>query len=176
MSDYDPNVTDATVSKASNNTTWVLFFRPSGDSKWSTGDKFLIEYANNIIPGQDNFKFTTKAKTFNTEKAKNDVKKINVFPNPYYAKSTGDLTNYDRFITFTHLPVKAKIRIFNLGGNLIRVINKDDNSQFLKWDLLTEHGFLAASGIYIVYIEMPDLGTTKILKVAIVQGIPINNF
>jgi len=174
--DYNENATPAEVGQTGNHSTWILFFRQGGESQWSTNDKFLIEFANNIIPGKDNFKFTTKAKTFNAEKAKNDVKKINVFPNPYYAKSTGDLTHYDRFITFTHLPVKAKIRIFNLGGNLIRVINKDDNSQFLKWDLLTEHGFLAASGIYIVYIEMPDLGTTKILKVAIVQGIPINNF
>ena len=74
------------------------------------------------------------------------------------------------------MPVKAKISIFNLGGYLVRVMDKYDNSQFITWDLLTSHGFLAASGIYIAYIEMPDLGTTKILKIAIIQGIPINNF
>jgi len=174
--DYNGNPTPAEVGQTGNHSTWLLFFKQDGDSKWSTGDKFLITYANNVIPGKDKFEFSTNAKQFNAEKAKNDVEKINVFPNPYYAKSTDDLNSYDRFVTFTHLPVKAKIRIFNLGGNLIRVIDKDDNSQYVKWDLLTSHGFLAASGIYIAYIEMPDLGTIKILKLAVVQGIPINNF
>jgi hypothetical protein len=27
----------------------------------------------------------------------------------------------------------------------------------------------AASGLYIAYIEMPDIGATKILKIAIIQ-------
>ena len=129
-----------------------------------------------MIPRNDKFEFSTKTKTYNAQNTKNDVEKINVFPNPYYAKSSDDLIHFERFVKFTHLPVKAKIRIFNLGGILVRVIDKDDNSQFIKWDLLTSHGFLVGSGIYIVYIEMPDLGKSKILKVAIVQGIPINNF
>ena len=174
--DYNENAIPAEVGWTGNRSAWLLFFKQDGESQWSTGDRFLIKYANNVIPGQDKFEFSTKAKTYNAEKAKTDVKKINVFPNPYYANSTDDLIHFERFVKFTHLPVKAKIRIFNLGGHLVRVIDKDDNSQFIKWDLLTSHGFLAASGIYIAYIEMPDLGTTKILKIAIIQGIPINNF
>jgi hypothetical protein len=39
----------------------------------------------------------------------------------------------------------------------------------MRWDLANEDGLPVASGLYIAYIDMPDLGTTKILKMAIVQ-------
>jgi hypothetical protein len=67
------------------------------------------------------------------------------------------------------LPDKAKIRIFNLAGVLVRTMDKDDPEQFAYWDLANEDGLPVASGLYIAYIELPDLGTTKILKLAIVQ-------
>ena len=172
--EYDDTVPlDITAASTTANATWnVVFF----SSEFYQNDIIGLVYANPIQPGKDSFTFSTISKKYSLQKAKKDVEKINVFPNPYYAKSTDDLTSYDRFITFTHLPVKAKIRIFNLGGHLVRVIDKDDNSQYVKWDLLTLHGYLAGSGIYIAYIELPDLGTTKILKLAIVQGIPIINY
>ncbi len=173
MSDYDPNVTDATVSKASNNTTWVLFFKQSGDSKWNTGDVYYIKYANNIVPTDqangDKYTFTTTAKKFNNAKAISDVEKINVFPNPYYAVNTEELNKYQKFVTFNHLPANATIRIFNLAGVMVRTINKIGGSQFQRWDLQNESGLPVASGIYIAYIDMPDLGTTKIIKLAVIQ-------
>ena len=51
---------------------------------------------------------------------------------------------------------------------MVKVINKEDASQFLRWDLTNEGGFPVASGIYIIHIDMGDLGT-KILKIALVQ-------
>ena len=173
MSEYDPNVTSATVGKSSNKTTWVLFFRQSGDSKWSTGDVYLVKYANNIVPtdktGGDSYTFSTTAKTFNSASAVTDVEKINVFPNPYYGVNTEELNKYQKFVTFNHLPANAKIRIFNLAGIMVRAIDKVGGSQFQRWDLQNENGLPVASGIYIAYIDMPDLGTTKILKLAVIQ-------
>jgi hypothetical protein len=106
---------------------------------------------------------------YSASKAKEDVKKINVFPNPYYAVNSEEINKYNRFVTFTHLPKKAKVRIFNLAGVLVRTIDKTDDTQFLRWDLANEDGLPVASGLYIAYIELPELGTTKILKLAIVQ-------
>ncbi|MCH7972288.1 MAG: hypothetical protein IH949_00080 [Bacteroidetes bacterium] len=173
MTDYDENVTSATVGINSNNVTWVLFFRQSGDSEWSTGDVYLIKYANNIIPtdmaGGDTYTFSTTAKAFNSATATTDVEKINVFPNPYYAVNTEELNKYQKFVTFNHLPVNAKIRIFNLAGVQVRIIDKVGGSQFQRWDLSNESGLPVASGIYIAFIDMPDLGTTKILKIAVIQ-------
>ena len=52
---------------------------------------------------------------------------------------------------------------------MIRIIDKDDNSQFKQWDLLNQSGLPIASGIYIAHIDMPDVGVSKILKLVIVM-------
>ncbi len=79
------------------------------------------------------------------------------------------MNKYNRFVTFTHLPDKATIRIFNLAGVLVKTIEKTDAGQFQRWDLANESGLPVASGLYIAYIEMPDVGTTKIVKLAVIQ-------
>jgi len=75
------------------------------------------------------------------------------------------------------LPGKAVFRIFNLAGVLIRKLEKNDDSQFFRWDLKNRNNIPVASGVYIVHIELPELGKIKILKVFIVQGVQvIENF
>jgi hypothetical protein len=44
-----------------------------------------------------------------------------------------------------------------------------NTNQFLRWNLQNENGLPVASGIYIAYIEMGNIGTTKTLKIAIIQ-------
>jgi hypothetical protein len=120
--------------------------------------------------GIDKYTFSPGAATFaNTDKAKDEINKINVFPNPYYGVNSEELNKYNRFVTFSHLPTKATIRIFNLAGVLVKTIEKDNMDQFQRWDLANQNGLPVASGLYIAYIDMPDLGSTKILKVAIIQ-------
>lgn len=101
--------------------------------------------------------------------AKTEVEKINVFPNPYYGVNPREVNKYQRFVTFSHLPAKATLRVFNLAGQLVRILHKDSPSQFTTWDLLNDNSFPVSSGIYIVHIDMPDLGTTKIVKLAVIQ-------
>jgi hypothetical protein len=99
--------------------------------------------------------------------AKLDVTKVNVFPNPYLGFNPLETNKYARFVTFTHLPVSATVRIFTLSGTLVRTIVKNDPSQFLQWDLNNEKGFPVAAGMYIAYIDMKDLGT-KTLKLGVI--------
>ncbi|MCX7797897.1 MAG: T9SS type A sorting domain-containing protein [Melioribacter sp.] len=139
-------------------------FSPNGTGQ----DQFAI-YPNKAITPADEFQLTAPSVTISTELAKEDVEKINVFPNPYYGVNPQEINKYQRFVTFTHLPQKATIRIFNLAGQLVRTIRKDSPDQFQRWDLNNESSLPVASGIYIVHIDMPDLGKTKILKVAIIQ-------
>jgi hypothetical protein len=130
-----------------------------------------------IISDGDEFEFTTpKAIIEDISLAKNQVEKVNVFPNPYYGKQGNENNQYEKFVTFNHLPEKATIRIFNLGGQLVNKIEKNDNSQFIKWDLTNGSNFWVPSGIYIIYIEMPELGKTKILKLAVVMENIIPDF
>ncbi|NMB80761.1 MAG: T9SS type A sorting domain-containing protein, partial [Ignavibacteria bacterium] len=80
-----------------------------------------------------------------------------------------EINKYQRYVTFSHLPGKATLRVFNLAGQLVRTIEKNSPSQFITWDLLNENSFPVASGLYIVHVDMPDLGKTKVLKLAIIQ-------
>ena len=81
-----------------------------------------------------------------------------------------ELNKYNRFVTFSHLPTNAKIKIFNLAGVLVKNLDKADaTTQFLRWDLANNSGLPVSSGLYLAYIELPDLGVTKILKIAIIQ-------
>ncbi len=93
---------------------------------------------------------------------------MNVFPNPYIGFNPQELNKYARFVTFTHLPRKATVRVFNLAGVLVRTLLKDDTSQFFQWDLRNEDGFPVAAGMYLVYIDMPEVGKTKTLKLGVI--------
>lgn len=146
--------------------TWALVF---WSTHWNVGDKLVIEYANPLQIGKDTYSFTAPSVTQSSQQAVEDVKNINVFPNPYYGVNPQELNKYQRFVTFNHLPQKATIRIFNLAGQLVRTIEKNSSDQFQRWDLLTDSGLPVASGLFIVYVDMPDLGTTKVLKAAIIQ-------
>ncbi len=138
----------------------------SGDA--ANGDQFEI-VANHPNVAADVFTFTSVAGAVSSSQALSDVAKINVFPNPYLGFNKLEPSNYVRFVTFTHLPQKATIRIYNLAGILVRTIVKNDKGQLTTWDLQNESGFPVASGMYVAYIDLPDIGTTKTLKLGIIQ-------
>ncbi len=138
-------------------------------SDWETGDTLRVYYDNPIILGTDTYKFNTTPLAYSSTLAKEELEKINVFPNPYYGVNSEEINKYNKFVTFSHLPDQAIIRIFNLAGVMIRTIEKDSEDQFQRWDLANDSGLPVASGLYIAYIEMPEIGETKILKLAIIQ-------
>ncbi len=139
---------------------------------WIAGDVMTI-YPSRPLTTSTSFDFSASsipsaAITGNVNQAKQDVAKINVFPNPYFGANVAELNKYQRFVTFTHMPKKATIRIFNLAGTLVNKLVKDDDSQFFNWDLRNQGGLPVASGMYIIYIDMENLGT-KILKLGVIM-------
>jgi hypothetical protein len=140
-----------------------------GNVAFSDADELVI-YANHPNTVNDVFEITApSAPAYSVETAKEDVEKINAFPNPYYGFNLIETDRLVKYITFNHLPKKATIRIFNLAGVLVRTIYKDDDTQFARWDLRNEQNLPVASGIYIAHIDMPEIGKTKIVKLMIVQ-------
>jgi hypothetical protein len=133
-----------------------------------TGTVFRIVTAK---PNQltDVFTIRPPQNSYSATVATADIQKINVFPNPYYGFNTREATRLTKYVTFNHLPVRATLRIFNTAGVIVRTLRKEDNSQFFQWDLRNDNNLPVASGIYIIHVDMPDLGATKILKFALVQ-------
>jgi hypothetical protein len=163
---YTTDLIDITSQMVADNSTWNIVLY---QCTFTTGDVLSIFYDNPIQIGIDTYSFTTTASAYSGSLAKSQIDEINVFPNPYYGINSEEVNKYNRFVTFTHLPEKANIKIFNLAGVLVRTIEKDDVDQYQRWDLANNSGLPVASGLYIAYIELPDLGETKILKVAVIQ-------
>lgn len=130
--------------------------------------KIIPNYANTV---NDEFTFTAPAaSSSNSDVAKADVEKINVFPNPYYGYQYRETSPTNKYVTFSHLPDNAVIRIFDLSGVLVKTIHHVSTSgQFDTWNLQNDNNYPVASGVYIVYIDMPGIGTTKVLKLAVIQ-------
>jgi hypothetical protein len=170
---YTTTADPALAVNLSNNATtplmWVMVCNRRAESVWNAGDQFMIT-ANHVNYPGNTFTIIAPQNTVGDQTiAREDVSKINVFPNPYYGVNPQETNKYLRFVTFNHLPQHAIIRIFNLAGVMVRKIDHTSSSQFEQWDLKNQEGLPVGGGLYIVHIEMPELGTTKILKVAIVQ-------
>ena len=134
---------------------------------YAAGDEFMIS-TNHVNGAAHTFSWTaSKTIVGDPTAAKLDVTKANVFPNPYIGFNPLETNKYARFVTFTHLPPTATIRIFTLSGVLVRTLMKADPTQFSTWDLNNEKGFPVAAGMYIVYIDMQSLGT-KTLKLGVI--------
>lgn len=118
----------------------------------------------------EEFIFTSRGVILNDlNLAKEQIRTIYIFPNPYYGCQDNELNQYNKFVTINHLPKKVKIRIFNLGGQLVNTLEKNDDSQLISWDVTNGQNFCVTSGIYIIYIEMPELQKTKVLKLSVIM-------
>jgi hypothetical protein len=184
---YDPTMTQFGVTKAEYQTSNIATGGPLADIVYAVDLSLLATGGQSASVGTlliapkitlsttDQFTFSPGSKAVvknNMDLAKAEVEKINVFPNPYYALNPQETNRFVRFVTFNHLPPNCTVRIINLAGHLVRTLVKEtasNSTQFLQWDLNNQYGFPVASGVYIAYIDMPDLGKTKVLKVAVIQ-------
>ncbi len=114
----------------------------------------------------------------------NDLKKILAVPNPYYAHSAYELTQFDRVLKFTNIPASRKttIRIFNLAGDLVRTITRepstaDDMAQAtISWDLNTERSLPVASGVYIYRVDVDGVGSKTDRVAVFIEQERLDNF
>jgi hypothetical protein len=171
---WNPSTGTGFMTNGSNHSAypvlWALWLGQRGTREPYGADVTIQLIPNRVNTPADTFQYVTQKPTIgDIQLAKEDVEKINAFPNPYYGFNLMETDRLVKYITFNHLPKKATIRIFNLAGVLVRTIYKDDDTQFARWDLRNENNLPVASGIYIAHIDMPEIGKTKIVKLMIVQ-------
>jgi len=109
--------------------------------------------------GVDVYEFSTTAGGHTL--AATDLDQIRVTPNPYYAHSSYETKSDVKVMKFRNLPASCTIRIFNLAGDRVKMLDYvDDGTQEVSWDLLTDSGLPVASGIYVYHVEVPNVGET----------------
>jgi len=132
-------------------------------------------------------------KTHNPEKAKSALDMINVVPNPYYAYSQYEENPLDNRVKIVNLPSKCTVTIFTPNGTLVRKIKRDvtsDNSSggifdpkaklnletSVDWDLKNTNGIPIASGLYLIHVEVPDVGERTIKFFGVLRPIDLDTF
>jgi len=137
------------------------------------GGTVVLFETNKVHSEADVYRFTTENPWLSLDWDLDDVK---VVPNPYYGHSSYELDPYQRRVKFINLPKEVKIRIFNLGGDHIRTLEKNDTTTELFWDLETKHGIPVASGIYIWYLDAPGIGTKEGKTAVFMERETLNTF
>ena len=107
------------------------------------------------------------------------LKRINMVPNPYYAYSAYETTQFSNIVKITNLPAKCNVTIYSLDGRFIRQYKRDEkdipikdrnnpavlNTRYapdLEWDMKNAKGIPIASGVYLVHIAAEGIGETTI--------------
>ncbi len=96
------------------------------------------------------------------------LERIAIVPNPYRGASTYDVSPFQDEARITNLPVGARIRVFALNGTLIFEDTQRSGDGFYRWDLTTNDGLPIASGMYLIHVDIPDVGE-RVLKFGVVK-------
>lgn len=105
------------------------------------------------------------------------LKLINVVPNPYYQYSEYETDKVDNKIKIINLPEKCNIRIYSVNGSLVRTLTKDDNMiTSVDWDLKNAVRIPITSGMYIIHVEVPDVGERTLKFMCLMRPLDLDAF
>jgi hypothetical protein len=160
------------------NTSWRFYFEADDTLNQvppQPGDVFHIATKKPFRLG-DKISFTLRGKDFSKEKAKVDMDKIAVVPNPYVSaaswepKSPFKSGRGERRIYFINLPPQCTIRIYTVRGYLVDTIEHNDSIEngSEPWNMLSKDGQEIAYGVYIYHIDAPGIGE-RVSKFAVIK-------
>ncbi len=149
---------------------WMMFFNKNL-TMFESGNIFLVTFQNPLLPGQDVYTISTVADDYTV--VKNDLDNILVVPNPYKATSGFESVAFERELQFHNLPEKCVIRIYNTAGELVQILNHNENSDGWRgpsieaWNLQTYNIQEIAFGVYIFHVisnEEEKIGKFAVIK------------
>jgi hypothetical protein len=150
--------------------TWVAYPVLSNDQKLNSTDATIKlrvnkEYKDFVATGENGGRpmYSWSMDDIATQTGSKDqlaeaLKLINVVPNPYYAFSEYERTRLDTRVKITNLPERCTVRIYTVNGKLVRTFKKDSPVTSLDWDLNNNKGIPVAGGVYLIHVEVPEVG------------------
>ena len=121
-----------------------------------------------------------------------ELENIRVVPNPYYAFSEYEANQLSNIVKFTNLPNVCTIKILTLDGKFVRqydrsvaasdisrggVVGGDlnlDNS--LVWDLKNFAGIPVGSGVYLIHVDVPNVGQKTLKSIVFLRPTDVSDF
>ena len=136
-----------------------------------TGTVFRIVTYKPIQSG-DSFTFSTDGLGVTAQDAARQVAaldEIGIVPNPYKGGSAYEVVSDRDVVRFTNMPDVATIRVFTVSGTLVTTLEKSDPNRYFEWDLTNDYGRKIGSGVYLVHVDVPEVGT-HVVKFGVVIG------
>jgi hypothetical protein len=134
------------------------------ENNWNPLYKFSTKNVATVLPSESTLENTVL-----------DI--INVVPNPYYAYSKYETNKIDNRIKITNLPEVCTVSIYNLSGTLVRQYQRtNDPVTSLDWDLKNHKNVPIAGGVYIIHVDVPDIGQRVLKWFGVMRPIDLDNF
>ena len=148
----------------------------NGDTKTDVKDNVVTT----VNGGRPTYGFSLtglEATTGQKDVVSEALETIRIVPNPYYAYSDYEQDKNDFQVRITNLPKQCKVKIYTLSGVLVRELEKDDDSvTFLEWDLKNQARIPIASGMYIVHVDVPDVGEVVLKWFGAMRPVDLDSF
>lgn len=144
------------------------------------------EYLKAERNGYGSYKFDFRGNSPGTTEdlnKENPLDEVNVVPNPYYAYSEYETSQFNKQVKVTNLPGKCTVTIYSIDGKFIKQYNRDEKGIDYRvqgrsnpavnkgqiypdvvWDLKNHKGIPVASGVYLIHIVSDDLGAERTIK------------
>lgn len=135
------------------------------------GDQPIYEFE---FKGVESKQLTTE------DEYKGALANVNVVPNPYYAYSSYETSQFTNIVKITNLPARATVTIYSIDGSFIRQYQRDERGAVyagayrptstgqvfpdLDWDMKNFRDVPVSSGVYLIHIAAPDLGEERTIK------------
>ncbi|MBK7094888.1 MAG: hypothetical protein IPH57_07535 [Saprospiraceae bacterium] len=144
------------------------------------------EYLKAERKGYGTYLFNFKGKSpedYTALEKENPLDKVNVVPNPYYAYSSYETSQFGKQVKITNLPGKCTVTIYSIDGKFIKQFKRDERGidyrvqgrtnpaiskgqiyPDLIWDLENHKGIPVASGVYLIHIASDEVKAERTIK------------
>ncbi len=154
---------------------------PYGESRiYTTARERACETEGDQPVYEFEFKGTESRQLTTNEDYVGALENVNVVPNPYYAYSAYETSQFTNVIKITNLPAKAIVTIYSIDGSFIKQFNRDERGAMLsgnnrptstgqvypdlEWDMKNFKEIPVASGVYLIHIAAPEYGEERTIK------------
>ncbi len=117
-----------------------------------------------------------QVETSNDSAAQAALNLINIVPNPYYGYSSYESSRLDTRVRIINLPPVCNVSIFSLNGTLIRVFQKNSPETYMDWDLQNSYNVPIASGMYIIHVDVPNIGQKTLKWFGVLRPLDLNSY
>jgi hypothetical protein len=149
-----------------------------------TGNDYSEQLSDNAsVTSKENayaplYEFTSiglAAEKGQTSVVKENLDKIRVVPNPYYAYSEYENGRLDNRVKFTNLPQDVTLSIYTIEGTMVRTFTKSNDNPIIEWDLKNDANIPISSGIYYIHVDVPGVGSHIIKWMGVMRKVDLQN-